>query len=270
MAVRKNQKNLSLDEQLSLLTAWQNLNFTGPLGATVVEHSYSAHVLHSGQNPPDWGSWRFLPWHRLYLYYLELALQVSGGRGPNVSIPYWDWTVDQAIPDWLVKITQPVQGQSNNEVTFPINVWRDPDGPGKTLPPPEDVAKLMQIKTYSEFTQCLEMGKGCAVGNALGFKSEMHNQVHNWVGGTMTSTSTAPADIIFWMHHANVDRIWSQWQNQHPTEYPNALGCKTNPSATCDPVTIPGHSGYAWVLDPWTDKKEPDCRSIQNMGYSYV
>jgi Common central domain of tyrosinase len=159
----------------------------------------TVHMCYMAVKPPDWGTWRFLPWHRFYLYYFELALQASGGSGPNVSIPYWDWTVDQAIPDWLIKITQPVLGQSNNEFTFPIIVWRDPDGPGKTLPPPEDVAKLMQTKTYSDFTQCLEMGKGCAVGKALGFESEMHNQVHNWVGGTMTSTSTAPADIIFWM-----------------------------------------------------------------------
>ena len=71
------------------------------------------------------------------------------------------------------------------------------------------------------------------------------------------------------LYHANVDRIWSEWQNQHPNEYPNGLGCKLDPKAACDRVTIPGHDGYAWALDPFS-KNEPDCRSIQQLGYSYV
>ncbi len=31
----------------------------------------------------------FLPWHRAYLYFFELALQ---DRVPEVAIPWWDWT----------------------------------------------------------------------------------------------------------------------------------------------------------------------------------
>jgi len=69
-------------------------------------------------------------------------------------------------------------------------------------------------------------------------------------------------------YHANVDRIWSEWQNKHPTEYPNGLGCKSDPKAQCDLITIPGHNGYAWALDPH-NKNEPDSRNIQQLGYSY-
>lgn len=32
----------------------------------------------------------FLPWHRLYLYFFELALQ---DIDPSVTVPYWDWAV---------------------------------------------------------------------------------------------------------------------------------------------------------------------------------
>ena len=28
-------------------------------------------------------------------------------------------------------------------------------------------------------------------------------------------TSTSPNDPIFWLHHANIDRIWSAWQDRH-------------------------------------------------------
>jgi Common central domain of tyrosinase len=35
--------------------------------------------------------------------------------------------------------------------------------------------------------------------------------VHNAVGGTM-ATAASPADPLFWLHHAFVDRLWARWQ----------------------------------------------------------
>jgi tyrosinase len=274
---RVNQKNLSTPEQNDLLLAWQNVANIYSLGATVAEHALGAnHVIHSMDRPP-WGTWRFLPWHRFYLYYTETLLQVSS-QNPNITIPYWDWTVDQAIPKWLEKITPPVYGEDNYGVRFPITPSRQPGFIVKTLPPPEDVGILMKIANYFDFTQCLEMGTDSDVGIRLGFKSAMHNQVHNWVGGTMSNIDISPADILFWMHHANVDRIWSIWQNRYPDQYPNGLGCYPDPNASCQLIRIPGdpnhglppHDWYAWVMDPYTRNSEPECRSIQNLGYSYV
>ena len=40
----------------------------------------------------------------------------------------------------------------------------------------------------------------------------VHGGVHVWVRGTMSMIPTAPADLIFWMHHANIDRLWWQWR----------------------------------------------------------
>ena len=28
---------------------------------------------------------------------------------------------------------------------------------------------------------------------------------------------TSPNDPIFFLHHCNVDRLWADWQNRHPT-----------------------------------------------------
>ncbi len=49
----------------------------------------------------------------------------------------------------------------------------------------------------------------------------LHNAVHLWVGGAAGPTdddsggtmtlSTAPNDPVFWLHHANIDRLWSIW-----------------------------------------------------------
>ena len=38
---------------------------------------------------------RFLPWHRIYLYEFEQALQ---DMVPDVTMPYWDWTMPQYMP----------------------------------------------------------------------------------------------------------------------------------------------------------------------------
>jgi tyrosinase len=37
----------------------------------------------------------FLPWHREFLWRLENRLR---DIAPSVTLPYWDWTVDRAIP----------------------------------------------------------------------------------------------------------------------------------------------------------------------------
>ncbi len=57
----------------------------------------------------------------------------------------------------------------------------------------------------------------------------LHNAVHMWVGGeagptddrnggTMT-LNTAPNDPTFWLHHANIDRLWSLWAAAHGNAY---------------------------------------------------
>jgi tyrosinase len=56
----------------------------------------------------------------------------------------------------------------------------------------------------------------------------LHNMVHSWVGGVISQGDplrarrgtmilpTAPNDPVFFLVHANVDRLWSLWQLGHP------------------------------------------------------
>lgn len=46
------------------------------------------------------------------------------------------------------------------------------------------------------------------------FGLTVHAQVHGSVGGHMGAYS-APNDPVFFLHHAMVDRIWAQWQDEH-------------------------------------------------------
>jgi tyrosinase len=46
------------------------------------------------------------------------------------------------------------------------------------------------------------------------FGDQMHGRGHLWVGGNMAASSS-PNDPVFWLHHANLDRIWAEWQDRH-------------------------------------------------------
>ncbi len=63
----------------------------------------------------------------------------------------------------------------------------------------------------------------------------------------------SPADPIFWMHHAQVDRIWSLWQ--------------ANPA---DAGKHPTLSGADAILDPWDPDTATSMQSITLLKYSYV
>lgn len=45
-----------------------------------------------------------------------------------------------------------------------------------------------------------------------GLSGGPHNLVHDWIGGAMGPNQTSPNDPVFFLHHANVDRIWALWQ----------------------------------------------------------
>ena len=241
---RKNQSAMTQNEKDDFIAAYNAINTSGALGPMVAYHADMTHMMHSNMGPV--GTQRFLPWHRVYLSELEELLQAVGGD--DITIPYWDWTVDQNIPAWLQSFTPTVIGVSNPDITFPVVVTRTPGAAGIPLPSQQDVNTTMGHNQYTPFTICLEAGRGAAGHRHV--QSFMHNGVHVWIGGTMASVPTAPADPIFWMHHANIDRIWDLWQKQ----YPNLNPTLSPPMDT---------------MDPWT-VTEPDTRDTLNFGYIYV
>jgi tyrosinase len=67
--------------------------------------------------------------------------------------------------------------------------------------------------------------------DAGGQPNHAHNSAHIWVGGiikmedggeiigSMAAVDTSPNDPAFFLHHANVDRLWAEWQESHPDAY---------------------------------------------------
>ncbi|MCJ1263947.1 hypothetical protein MMC22_003818 [Lobaria immixta] len=64
---------------------------------------------------------------------------------------------------------------------------------------------LLSSPNISVFDQVLNVG---VPGRVLG----LHGGGHHSVGGDMGDFFSSPGDPIFYLHHAQVDRLWTQWQ----------------------------------------------------------
>jgi tyrosinase len=189
--------------------------------------------MHGSMGPV--GLQRFLSWHRDYLLQFERRLQQIN---PQAFIPYWRWSVSRQVPPWIAGfrptvVIPPVPMFPGQTVT----VTRTPHS-AAGLPTAAQIASLDANTTlsYTQFTSLLE-----------GY----HNVVHGWVGGTMNNIMISPSDPIFWMHHAEIDRIWSAWQA-------NAANAGKVPTLT----------GPHAIMDPWPETAT-QLQSIATLGYSY-
>jgi tyrosinase len=155
----------------------------------------------------------FLPWHRAYLYFFELALR---DLQSEVTLPWWDWTTDRAIPaaydepapnPLFSARVDPIaieQGEREGDKKAPETL-REPGAAGSPpLPTPAQIEAVLALPSFLDFTHQLE---------------NYHNNVHVWTGGHeghMSDINFAAFDPIFWAHHVMIDRLWRMWQLLHP------------------------------------------------------
>lgn len=192
-APRKNQKDLSPAEWSTFIGAIQTLATPG--AATPSYQDFvDVHIRAMDMNDSEGQAWgvhamgnsdgrNFLAWHREYLSRLETQLQQ---HNPLVTIPYWNWVEDRAIPSAL----------SNPEDLAAWRITRGPNFNPDNLPTLQDVQSVQSRSTFPAFQQALET---------------VHDWVHNAVGGTM-ATGASPADPLFWLHHAFLDKLWEDWK----------------------------------------------------------
>jgi tyrosinase len=158
----------------------------------------------------------FLPWHRAYLYRLELALQT---KVPAATLPWWDWTATRS-GGGLPTIYEDISGELNplagadfppsilsqvEAAGMPASTWRQPGAPN-LLPSGAEVKAILEIKDFDYFSKTLEV--------------QLHNKVHGWVRGSMGIVALAAYDPLFWAHHTMVDRLWYLWQDLHSARGP--------------------------------------------------
>ncbi len=233
------------------------------------------------------GSWYFLPWHRGYVLALEANIRhsiIPLGGPADWALPYWnyfkpneaelppafasqDWPGDGPNP---LFVTQRYGPSNNGDVFVPMN-WVNLDA--------------MQEPDFTGVSSGGSPGFG---GVDTGFshggpvhgalESQPHDIVHVAVGGAdpanpndpglrglMTDPNTAGLDPIFWLHHANIDRLWESWNQSLATHTdPNDPDWLGGPSSVGGRgFAMPMPDGSTWTYTP------AEMTSISTLGYTY-
>jgi hypothetical protein len=190
-------------------------------------YAFQANIHGTSANPTDpaesasWnncehGSFFFTAWHRMYLYYFDRILRAAAGD-PDLALPYWNWQdpAQYALP-------APFRSPANASNSLYIAA------PNRPAALDAGTALLDASVTNSSAADAdtgFETG-GTFTGFGFGggtsapaqfntpygdLETQPHNIVHSTLGGLMGDPITAAQDPIFWLHHAQVDRLWNRW-----------------------------------------------------------
>jgi len=177
-------------------------------------------------------SWYFLPWHRMYLLCFERIVAdtiVRLGGPPNWSLPYWNYanqevSTARCLPPAFVSPELP--DGSVNPLWIKYRSFKANGGSLVGAPSDADASNALKEPWFTTTT----VGATDFGGPKTAFNHEggrlgsldirPHGMMHVAVGGRlgwMSSFNTAALDPIFWLHHANIDRLWTVWKKRDPT-----------------------------------------------------
>jgi tyrosinase len=172
----------------------------------------------------------FLPWHRAYIYWFEVIVRahVAALNGPaDWTLPYWNYSFHgDADPVWPRSALPWVFCQER--------LPAEDGGPGEPNPlyiadrlkrglPPTAAGEPMYLGALTPYYNDSFAADDYDDFNSI-LDNAPHGAVHVDVGtgdrprgrtGWMHSTVTAAYDPIFWMHHAEIDRFWVAWNQDH-------------------------------------------------------
>lgn len=227
MHTRRNAATLSATDKEKLMNAIITLKKTVKPGhaTNVYDEFVAIHygvISRSGAASGDGahGGPAFFAWHREFILRFEKALQEVD---PDVTLPYWKWesgvpsdTVDVFTVDFLGTIGLQTSGYLSETPTA-----QNPDGwrVDSQLDQGNHGTTLRRNNSINPSTlPASAANNSLNENNFHGFRSALespHGTVHIRVGGHMTQM-TSPNDPIFFLHHANIDRLWAKWQLTHP------------------------------------------------------
>jgi tyrosinase len=162
----------------------------------------------------------------MYLGYFEKIVAATVGQlgGPeDWALPYWNYssaTASGTLPGAFF------QAQTPDQVANPLlEPNRDSGNDGQPFLPASDVDVTNALRE-PRFQADLQGGSSGFGGPRTQFSHRHgphgaleqipHDLVHDDVGGLMGDPETAGCDPIFWLHHANIDRLWEVWRNTTP------------------------------------------------------
>jgi tyrosinase len=230
------------------------------------------------------GSWYFLPWHRGYVLALEanIRAEVVALNGPDDwALPYWNYFApnEAALPPAFASPDWP-DGVGDNPLF--VEQRYGPNGDGDVFVP----TSLVNLNALADpdFTGVSSGGSPGFGGVDTGFshsgpvhggiETQPHDWVHGLVGGqdaqppetdgAMADPRTAGLDPIFWLHHANIDRLWASW-NADPAHLD-----PTQPTWLQGPASVGERAFCAPMPDGTTFTYTPgEMMNLEDLGYEY-
>ncbi|KAL8510638.1 hypothetical protein ACS0TY_017453 [Phlomoides rotata] len=169
--------------------------------------------------------WHFYPWHRWYLYFYERILGKLIGD-PTFGLPYWNWDNPEGLilPEVFMNKGSPLYDARRNPNHLPA---AQPDL-AYSHSSPTDPEKIVNNNLAIMYNEMVQNGKnlpdfygakyvvGTAPDPSAGsVERGSHMSLHSWVGEDtlngedMGNFYTTARDVIFYSHHANVDRLWT-------------------------------------------------------------
>ena len=194
------------------------------------QYQAAVHGLANTPPPPGapWNecqhaSWYFTAWHRMYLYQFEEIVRtavVALGGPQEWALPYWNYERSaqaRKIPPAFTATKLP-DGSPN-----PLRVTNRRSAVNTGTAMPAAFASSTAAMADDHFITPVDGTAGGFGGPRTEFhhgfdgskgdlELQPHDIVHGWVAGLMNNPDTAALDPIFWLHHANIDRLWEAWR----------------------------------------------------------
>jgi tyrosinase len=233
MRTRKNVKTLTETEKKNFVHAVLALKKTPstvhPGNTGLSRYDDYVGVYRNASNSAAWGHGgpSFLPWHREFILQFENDLAAIDAK---VTLPYWDWTDTSTAANPLTADFLGGNGsggdQMVNDGPFASDKWKvtvredpgdsnylqrdlgsDPTAPA--LPTLGLQNAVLNVATY-------DSSPWHGVTNSFRWQCEtaLHNLTLRFIGGA-SETTAAPNDPVFFLHAANIDRLYAMWQGLH-------------------------------------------------------
>lgn len=226
----------------------RNYGVSGP-GLALAQETWSTCQSHF----PGMDSDNFLPWHRMYLMCFETTIR-SILNDPSFALPYWNYldASQRVLPSTFRDPGHPDFGVLYRpDRNGPVNAGQAIDGGNPTMINP---AALLSPSYRAA---------GVHPGFCAHIDGYLHGTIHVRIGNRrgMGNVPWAANDPIFWLHHANIDRLWASWNangGRNPQDaawlartfvFPNGTGGRA--SMECGKVTTLQGAGYSY------DRLEP-------------
>ena len=211
--IRKDAVSLSDAERDRFLLAMGKLNNAGHGPFQSFRNTHVAQSQDEAHSFPG-----FPPWHRAYLLDLERSLQAID---VSVTIPYWRF--DNPAPslfDPAFLGMPPVNPAQGDTIQFPhghaLEFWKTDGNDSIDRRPLYNIAGAPPTSVPGVGPWVISQDDTMALGTQFSSFRRMegapHGNAHTSFQGPINQVPTAAKDPLFFLLHANVDRLWAFWQ----------------------------------------------------------